>query len=185
MKLIQPGNTKLNNTMMFNLPATLEVCGRLCAGCYAAREQVRFPSILVARDNRYLASQQSDFADKIIAELTKLKKKPLYFRIHASGEFYSQTYINHWQKIASSFPSITFYAYTKRLQDFDFTQLSSLPNFVLINSLHFGKLNYGPESAAPTNAFICPSSSSIKCGIHCSYCMTKTAQTNGVYFRKH
>lgn len=185
MKLIQPGNSKLNNTHMFNLPATKSVCNRICKGCYAAREQARFPSVLNARENRLTASKSPDFSDNIISELSRLRNKPKYFRVHASGEFYSQSYISSWTKIAKANPSITFYAYTKRLNDFDFSDLSSLDNFVLINSLHFNKLNYGPVEQAPANAFICPSSKDIRCGIECTWCMTKEAQSNGVFFKQH
>lgn len=185
MKLIQKGNSKLHNMYMFNLPATHAICNRICPGCYAAREQARFPVILTARESRYTASIAPTFASTIISEINSLRTKPLYFRIHASGEFYSQAYIDSWYTIASSFPSITFYAYTKRLAHFDFSSLSSLPNFVLINSLHFRGLNYGPASSAPADAFICPSHSGATCGDSCTYCMTKTAQTNSVWFIKH
>lgn len=185
MKLIQKGNSKLHNMYMFNLPATHAICNRICPGCYAAREQTRFPAILTARESRYAASISTTFASTIISEINSLRTKPLYFRIHASGEFYSQAYIDSWHTIASAFPSITFYAYTKRLAHFDFSSLSSLPNFVLINSLHFRGLNYGPLSSAPTDAFICPSHSGATCGDSCTYCMTKTAQANSVWFIKH
>lgn len=185
MKLIQKGNSKLHNMYMFNLPATHAICNRICPGCYAAREQTRFPAILTARESRYTASASPTFASTIISEINSLRTKPLYFRIHASGEFYSQAYIDSWHTIASSFPSITFYAYTKRLAHFDFSSLSSLPNFVLINSLHFRGLNYGPASSAPADAFICPSHSGATCGDSCTYCMTKTAQTDSVWFIKH
>lgn len=185
MKLIQPGNSKLHNAYMFNLPATKEVCNRKCAGCYAAREQVRFPAILEARTKRLNASKDTLFSTTIITELTSLKTKPKYFRVHASGEFYSQEYISHWELIAKEFPQITFYAYTKRINDFDFSTLSALPNFVLINSLQFNKLNYSKLEDAPKEAFICPSSKEVLCGETCTYCMTKTAQTNGVWFIKH
>lgn len=185
MKLIQKGNSKLHNMYMFNLPATHAICNRMCPGCYAAREQTRFPAILTARESRYTASIAPTFASTIVSEINSLRTKPLYFRIHASGEFYSQAYIDSWYTIASSFPSITFYAYTKRLAHFDFSSLSSLPNFILINSLHFRGLNYGPASSAPADTFICPSHLGATCGDSCTYCMTKTAQTNSVWFIKH
>jgi hypothetical protein len=185
-KLTQPGNTKLgSHTHMFNLPATHEVCNTRCSGCYAAREQVRFPSVLKARQSRLEAALKPDFASRIKSELSNLRKPPRFFRLHASGEFMAHSYVDAWLDIASAFPSITFYAYTKRLADFDFTALSNLPNFVLINSLHFGKLNYGPLDQAPAGAFICPSSDTIKCGLQCTYCMSKQAQHDSLYFIKH
>ena len=185
MKLIQSGNSKLHNMYMWNMPATTLQCGRICPNCYARREEARWPAVRKAREARYQASLQPDFSSRIIAELGALRKLPKYFRVHASSEFYSQSYIDSWYTIASAFPSITFYAYTKRLAHFDFSSLSSLPNFVLINSLHFRGLNYGPISSAPDNAFICPSHSGATCGDSCTYCMTKTAQANSVWFIKH
>ena len=170
---------------MWNMPATTLQCGRICPNCYARREEARWPAVRKAREARYQASLQPDFSSRIIAELKALRKPPKYFRVHASSEFYSQSYVDSWYTIASSFPSITFYAYTKRLAHFDFSSLSSLPNFVLINSLHFRGLNYGPISSAPTDAFICPSHSGATCGDSCTYCMTKTAQANSVWFVKH
>ena len=185
MRLIQPGNSKLHNTFMFNIPATKPVCNRICKGCYAAREQVRFPAVLAAREKRLEASKQATFPSTICGEISRLRNKPKYFRLHASGEFYSQAYVNFWTMIAKANPDIMFYTYTKRLNDFDFSNLSSLDNFVLINSLHFGKLNYGPIADAPANAFVCPHSDTVRCGVECTYCMGKEAQTNGVYFKKH
>ena len=184
-KLIQPGNSKLHNMYMFNIPASPSICNTICKGCYAHKEQTRFPAVLAARERRFLESQQPNFDVHISSELSRLRKLPKYFRIHASGDFYSQPYIDAWTNIVTANPSITFYAYTKRLSDFDFTSLASLPNMVLINSLHFGKLNYGPLSEAPSNAFICPSYTGATCGDTCTYCMSKQAQTHSVWFKQH
>ena len=186
MKLIQPGNSKLHNAYMFNLPATKEVCNRMCQNCYASREQIRFPSVLAARENRYSASLQSDFKTKVISELSALRTKPKYFRLHASGEFYSQSYVDSWVEIAQAFPSITFYTYTKRMNDFNFGKLKNLSNFVLINSLQFNKLNYSKLEDAPKDVFICPSYAGATCGESCTYCQTKgQADVKGVWFVKH
>ena len=123
MKLIQKGNAKLKSMYMWNMLTSKEICGRECPGCYSLSEQIRFPSVVKARTARYEASKKPNFAIKIIEELNKLRNKPKYFRIHASSEFYSQSYIDSWQTIIEAFPSITFYAYTKRLNDFDFTSI--------------------------------------------------------------
>lgn len=189
MKLIQSGNSKLGrNIYMFNIPATKDICGRICPGCYSIKEQVRFPSVIEARNKRLKASKQEDFVATIISEINSLRTKPKWFRIHASGEFYSQSYINSWVTIAKALPAITFFSYTKRLRHFDFKILQTLPNFVLIDSLHFGKLNFSTLSNAPQTAFICPDQkgAAIQCGISCTWCMTKgQADVNGVWFIAH
>lgn len=172
---------------MFNIQASMETCERICKGCYAIKEQVRFPAVMQARVNRYEASKLPDFSSNIINELSKLRKPPKFFRIHASGDFYSQEYINQWATISKAFPDIVFYAYTKQLGRFDFSQLSILPNFVLINSLIGKSLNYGKVEKAPKGMFICPAhDKSVRCGDTCTYCMTKgKADLNGVFFVQH
>lgn len=189
-RLIQPGNSKLGaNMYMFNLPANKEVCGRECKGCYAIKEQVRFPtSVVPARIKRYEASLQLDFSSTITKELSRVRNKPKYFRIHASGEFYDQAYVNKWASIVKKSPDIIFYAYTKRKKDFDFSKLTSLDNFILIDSFHFGRLNYGKKEKAPVNAFICPDlgDDASQCGTTCTWCMEKPkAEKQGVYFVQH
>lgn len=187
MKLIQKGNSKISSMYMFNIPASMDICNTLCKGCYAHGEQKRYPTVLPARTARYAASQQPDFVSRVHAELASLRSRPRYFRVHASGEFYSQPYVNSWVRIAQRNPDITFYAYTKRRDDFDFSKLTALKNFVLINSLHHGRLNYGRIEKAPEGAFVCPSyEKTTKCGETCTYCMTKgAADVTGVFFKKH
>lgn len=189
MELIQKGNSKLIEAGidMFNLPASMEVCGMLCKGCYAIKEQNRWPSVVVGRERRLEAAKQEDFAVKIQAELDKKRVRPKYFRVHASGDFFSQEYVDAWTLIAQQNTDIVFYAYTKRKHSWDFTSLESLDNFILINSLQTGKINYGPADKAPKDAFICPDvkGAEVRCGIDCTYCMTKTAQNKAPFFIQH
>ena len=189
-KLIQRGNAKLGKSMyMWNLPATQEVCGRQCKGCYAASEERRWPTVSKARQMRYEAALQPDFAFRIKSEISSLRTKPTMFRVHSSGEFFSQPYVNAWHSIASAFPDITFFAYTKRKSTFNFESLEALPNFILIDSFHFGRLNYSTLDKAPTGAFICPDQKEavdVQCGTTCSYCQTKgAADVKGVWFVQH
>jgi hypothetical protein len=172
---------------MFNLHASIDVCNRICKDCYAIKEQVRFPSVLQARVDRHAASLAEDFSVRVIKELGALRVAPKYFRIHASGDFYSQDYVNKWIKVIKAFPSITFYAYTKRAAHFDFTTLKRLSNMGLIDSLQYGRLNYGPLEKAPQGAFVCPDHlPETRCGDTCTYCMTKgKADVTGIFFKKH
>lgn len=189
LKLVQEGNSKLKDAgiLMFNLPAGKETCGRVCAGCYAIKEQTRWPSVVVGRARRLEASKDASFPTRISAELAKRKQRPKYFRVHSSGDFYSQEYVNNWITIAQQNPDIIFYAYTKRKKKFDFTALQALPNFVLINSLQYKRLNYGKLADAPANAYICPDTkgSTTSCGVQCTYCMDKHAEQAAPYFIEH
>jgi hypothetical protein len=171
----------------------------MCPGCYAAKAQVRFPTTVVpSRLTKFEASKQDDFVTRIVQELKQTKKVYNYVRVHSSGEFYSQEYINKWVTIAKQLPNVTFYAFTKRIKEFDFSVISALPNFVILNSQQFGALNYGSlddmlKKSEETGAFICPSTipgnkdsdDRAVCGITCSYCCTKEAQTKGILFVQH
>ena len=187
MKLLKYENNKLKQQFIFTLPAGMSTCNRVCPGCYAMKSQVRFPAALAYRNTMLQASQQPDFADRIIAELSTTRRSARTVRLHESGEFYSQKYISSWLTIATALPQFTFYAFTKRLADFDFSKLAALPNFILINSLQYGGLNYAPLANLRSNVFTCPATTghTITCGITCKYCQTKKAQYNSVQFVKH
>jgi hypothetical protein len=189
LELIQPGNSKLGKSIyMWNMTTSPVQCGRVCKSCYSAREEKRWPNVAVARQKRYEASLQPDFVSRMKKEISSLKTPPKYFRIHASSEFYDNTYILKWYQIALHFPAITFYAYTKRLKELNFSALLQLPNVVIIDSFHYKRLNYGPIDKAPANSFVCPQvkKSTIRCGVDCTWCMTKgKADVYGVYFVQH
>ena len=187
MNLLKYENDKLKQQFIFTLPAGMSTCARVCPGCYAMKSQVRFPAALAYRERMLAASRESDFAQRIISELSTTRRLARTVRIHESGEFYSQPYVNAWLTIASSLPNFTFYAFTKRIADFDFSKLSALPNFVLINSLQHGGLNYAPLAQLRTDVFTCPATAghSVVCGVTCRHCMTKSAQSHGVQFVKH
>ena len=187
-KLLKYQNDKLNNQFIFNLPVSKEVCGRQCPGCYALKAQLRFPKTVTPyRERRLEASKLDSFVDTIVTELSKTRRKFVSVRIHESGEFYSQEYINKWESIAKKLPKVQFYAFTKRMKDFDFSSIMSLSNVVIIDSMMHGGLNYDKLENLSSSIKICPAtiSKSSRCGIDCNYCWTKEAQTNGIQFVKH
>lgn len=192
-KLLKYENMKLKNQLIFTLPATKEVCNRVCPGCYAAKAQVRFPKALAYRERMLERSKDSGFIEEIINEIKAHKKEVKAVRIHESGEWYSQGYIDKWYTIAKYLPNQKFYAFTKRMKDFDFSGLMGLPNFVVIDSMKFKGLNYGPKEdmvklSVEHGAMICPatlSNTKETCGVTCDWCWTKKAQKFGTVFVKH
>ena len=191
-KLLTQGNHKLGkNIASFSLPAGQDVCGRVCPGCYALKAQTQYPAVLPSRQTKLLASKKPNFVSLMVDSIGCLK--PEFVRVHDSGEFYEQKYIDKWVDVAKQCPAVTHYAYTKRLKEFNFKQLLAQPNFVLIDSMHSGKLNYGKLEDKPKGMFLCPDykGSSVKitgeqiCGGLCTYCMTKDAEATGVWFVKH
>ena len=187
MKLLKYENAKLKNQFIFNIPVSKDICGRKCPGCYALKPQLRFPTtVLPSRERNYAASLSDDFESRIITELSKTRRTFKSVRIHESGEWYSQAYIDKWVRIAQALPNITFYSFTKRLKDFDFSELLALPNVVTIDSLAFGGLNYDKLENLDQSKPICPDTlGTPSCGTTCNYCWTKQAQSDGIQFVKH
>lgn len=188
MKLLKYQNAKLREQFIFNLPAGKPTCGRVCPGCYALKAEVRFPrTVLPYRQVRLAASKSPDFASLIISELSSSRRSARTVRIHESGDFYSQTYLDSWITIAQALPQFTFYAFTKRYSDFDFSIARSTPNLVIINSLHSGSLNYGPLSSLDPSRPICPVTLSqpVTCGTTCRLCMSKPIESTGIQFVQH
>ena len=135
MKLLSKSNSKLKkeNIMSFGLPS-----GSTCPGageckkiCYAAKGCYRFKNVKATQQARFTVTQQDSFIDLINSELAAMRKKPTAIRIHDSGDFYSQEYLDKWVRIAEYNPTITFYAYTKSLH-LDFSKRPE--NMLIIGS---------------------------------------------------
>lgn len=119
------GNTKLAklDTVSFNTPAFrsadgFKVCpkaGACATLCYARQGRYILPNVARAREFN-LAIVRGDlthFTNMAIMDLKLIKNATV--RVHDSGDFFSQGYMNAWFVIASAFPEKKFYAYTKSL----------------------------------------------------------------------
>jgi hypothetical protein len=135
-------NSKLKKTsklhsikvVSFNLPPikTCPQAGICKSGCYACQGRYAFKSIQAKLQANLIASQSVTFKQDIQEELNKLK--PSHVRLHSSGDFYSQEYLNTWVTIAKCNSSIIFYAYTKSIELLK--NYSDLPsNFKVIYSI--------------------------------------------------
>ena len=79
-------------------------------------------NVIQARKHNLRMSLRTTFVKHIIADLnqmvvpSKICRKPYnVVRLHDSGDFYSQEYLDAWATIAATFPRVIFYAYTKSL----------------------------------------------------------------------
>lgn len=133
------GNRKVSklDAVSFGIPAyqsengfkTCPAAGACAAVCYARQGAYTWPNTKAAREYNLDQTKAADFAVKAIADLKKIKQSII--RIHDSGDFYSQKYLNSWVEIAKAYPEKTFYAYTKSL-NLDFSSIP--PNFKLVQS---------------------------------------------------
>jgi hypothetical protein len=101
------------------------------AVCYAKQGGYLFPLAKASRQHNLAFTQSENFVSGIIEDLKRMRKVNT-IRIHDSGDFYSQGYLNKWADIARALPHLTFYAYTKSLT----LDLSGAPeNFKVTQSL--------------------------------------------------
>lgn len=132
---------KKDGIISFNLPAGHSCPGKgECFGfCYAMQGPQSWPAAMKKRVQNWGLAERPDFVDLVNKELQNWgtgskKKMGDIVRIHDSGDFYSQDYIDKWHDIAKANPNKKFYAYTKAL-NMDWKKLHNLPNFTVIQSV--------------------------------------------------
>lgn len=191
---ISKGNKKVM-CPIYNNPAIVTCKPNLACHkyCYACKAERLYPSVKPCRMNNYNLSKTDQFVNLMVDQIGKMKTK--YFRIHESGDFYSVEYIQRWYIIIKKFPSIQFYAYTKRDDLFNELVLKEKPsNLILILSLdgiQDGKQNYsipkGFNKLAITHKTKtnCPAllKDGVKCMKNCFRCATKKSEI--IIFKKH
>jgi hypothetical protein len=121
MVYISPGNRRMK-IPTFSLPSetTCPNSTELCRdNCYAKKAERAYKNVLPSRiRNLKETKDKIEFAVNIYKWL--IKKQPKYFRIHESGDFYSQDYFDIWCGVSRLFPEINFLAYTQ-MYDLDLT----------------------------------------------------------------
>jgi hypothetical protein len=191
--VLSKGNMKLKDTLIFNLP-TVKTCPfatEACkAFCYAQKPERQYETTRQARERHMNATLQDDFVDQMINAIGKANKngKYKYFRIHESGDFYNQRYVNDWKKIASHFPNIIFLAYTKSYP-FDFT--AGTPTNLIVRysidstskavrmDLPLAIVKDTPDTTTRTKTFAC------KPGMKCDTCRVCWTSQVDVSFEIH
>lgn len=136
------GNEKLQklDTISFNLPAFrgadgFAVCpkaGACATLCYARQGRYLMPTVAASRESN-LVKVRGDlaiFIREATEDLEHIKNKIV--RVHDSGDFFSQEYMDAWFQIARLFPKKRFYAYTKSLH---LDRANKPKNFQIIQSI--------------------------------------------------
>jgi len=101
--------------------------------CYAQNGRYIMSQAMSVRVENFLASKQNHFVTSITVLLKSLPKNWLVIRLHDSGDFYSQEYVDKWEQIISKNKDKFFYAYTKSL-NLNLDKLISLKNALIIQS---------------------------------------------------
>ena len=191
MKILQNGNAKLKNMLVYShtpIKGCLD-CSSCASTCYAVKSYRQYPNVKTAWDRNLdlVKNDLTTFKINIVKQLKHTRQKTV--RIHSSGDFISQDYVDAWAEIAEAYPNINFYTYTKSMDRFNFKTILKLPNVNIINSIlpngnkNYGSLEYCEEAKNNFNSFICPATTNknVKCGQECSYCVTD----NNVVFVEH
>ena len=181
------GNYKLaRSILIFDTTAgTSGTCTTDCKGCYAKKSQNRFPMTRLFRAvNTYLVKNNLELLEELLINQIEKSKKITAVRLHSSGDFYSQEYVDMWDRIIKKYPELKFYTYTK-VSHLDFTSIESNSNFNLIPSIvecdGWRLFNFGDENHIKRlesyGYFLCPATidgvdEKGMCGNLCSFCLT-------------
>lgn len=102
--------------------------------CYALRNNFLLPNVKKGAQKRYEFSRHSSFIDKMVQAINR--RNPEFFRLHASGDFYSEEYVEKITEIATQCPETMFRTTTRRRDLTKVIQkLNNLPNFIVRESL--------------------------------------------------
>lgn len=186
------GNHKLPKTIgIFNLPHLITCPGATSwcrLKCYAQKAERTYKNVLPYRHWNLEMSKRDDFVSMVNAELATARKQ--FVRIHESGDFYNQTYVNKWYEIIKANPNIMFTFYTKSFHLFDFRKIRRLKNVNAFASIDLSTPKerlkkargwmkaYILQGQTPCDVFVCPGSCKT-----CSHCYNK--DTGNVGFNPH
>ena len=132
-RLLSQQNKKLGRIPSFSIPTT--TCNKSMVKaqgcdkyCYARRLERLRPVMVAKYKWNFVQSKRATFVNDMCQELKYVGD---VVRVHSSGDFYSQTYLNKWLTIARFNPHKTFFTYTKRIE-LDFSERPN--NFKVILS---------------------------------------------------
>jgi len=138
---------KTYNLIGFGIPADKEVIVNgervnTCPGalacravCYAKQGGYLWPASIASRDRNMASTLLPNFAALAIQDLKRMRTINVV-RLHDSGDFYNQEYLDKWAEVARALPEKIFYAYTKTL---GILNLKSLPSNLRITQSLGGK----------------------------------------------
>ena len=147
-RLLEKTQTDQRRIVGFSIPADFdfELEGKkantcpgasACAGvCYAKQGKYNIPAVAATRVHNLELSLAPGFVEAVMEDLVVLTNRPrspiTVVRLHDSGDFYNQRYLDDWARIAAWMPGVEVYAYTKS-HHLDFSRVPS--NLRIIRSL--------------------------------------------------
>ena len=112
-KRLTRGNVKVK-AWLFSLPPIKSCinCSECASSCYATKSYRQYPSVKALWNSNFDLVKNDMFKlyDDLDRQLNSISKrsKLKIVRIHQSGDFYNQTYVNMWFDLVSKYPDVTF-----------------------------------------------------------------------------
>ena len=105
---------RLPDGTTFRTCRAADACSRFC---FARAGTYNIPSVKAAhiRNLLYVLEDPKGWERAMLAELSHPKFSGAYCRIHAAGDFFSESYARAWLRIIHATPNTNFYAYTKEV----------------------------------------------------------------------
>lgn len=202
--LIQKGtNTKLGRSIAaFSLPALSTCPGKTkyCESvCYATSGFFNFKNVKGSLANNYTESLKDSFVKDVLSEIKASKATEL--RIHPSGDFYSEAYINKWIEIVQETPNVRYWVYSRSWSIPELSKslkiLAEQPNVQFFASVdettigipekHFRLASLVKDWELVSSDFVrCPNlkNKNITCD-KCTYCFKPSKTKQHVVFKEH
>ena len=179
--------------IIWNLPAVItcpyrtKECEKFC---YAKKAEKAYPTVLPSRERNLAESKKAEFAVNMTETILQIakgtKKKNIIVRIHESGDFYNQSYVNAWLEIMDNCKAdrrIKFIAYTKSFKFFDGVKLPK--NFSLRASIWSDTKPEQLEIVKRNNWNIYTAVESFKVGDSFTRCRCKDCATCGKCWKNY
>jgi len=137
----------------FSCPGATEAC----KDCYATKNRHYFKNVMSAHYLNFVTMQEAmkddDLYNNIVNDLyNKIKNKKI-FRIHESGDFFSQGYINLWDNVIKECSETKFWTFTRSF-NFDYSHILKNENFKLLASVDDYNKKEGLEFTEKYNILI-------------------------------
>lgn len=126
---------KLTNGENFNVCPQAGACAKFC---YARNGTYNFRNVKARHiaNLEYILEDPHGWFNHMLDEVQHKKMKGKFVRIHDSGDFFNEIYLELWLQIARETPNVTFYCYTKEVELFKrVVEPNCPPNFRYLYSM--------------------------------------------------
>ncbi|WHT20194.1 hypothetical protein N8J89_03730 [Crossiella sp. CA-258035] len=120
---------RLPDGRTYNTCPSAGVCAQVC---YARKGSYTWPVVRAKHQAnlQFVLDDLPGWQTAMIAELRAARFRDTWIRIHDSGDFFSDDYLQAWLEICRAHPGVRFYAYTKEIARFRrLVQPHPPPNF--------------------------------------------------------